>query len=432
MCKCPDNRMMDPVTPDTVVRDSIATPVRGAAARHGRLRRGDAHLTDLLDVVAEGVASTDLAAYPHADRLEQGVLVYSATRLRDAPAATRIGDAGSGEESGSQGSELEAELARALSDGPGIIVIGGAFERAVVDTVTEVFDAIIAEQRASGHAQGDHFGRPGANDRVWNGLEKVAVRAPDAFVAYCANEIVDLVARAWLGPGYQMTWQPNVVNPGGAGQTVHRDYHLGFMDPDRTERYPAHVHALSPMLTLQGAVAHVDMPVESGPTLYLPHSQKYSHGYLAYWLKDFQDHFVANHVQLPLRLGDAVFFNPALMHAAGTNQTTDVRRMANLLQVSSAMGRAMESVDRARVVRHVYPALLAAAEAGMPPARLAAALACAAEGYPFPTNLERDEPVEGMAPPSQSEIVAAALARRAPLDEVVGLLDAQSTRTRTH
>ena len=92
------------------------------------------------------------------------------------------------------------------------------------------------------------------------------------------------------------------------------------------------------------------MPVETGPTLYLPHSQKYSHGYLAYWLPEFQDYFLGHHVQLPLRTGDAVFFNPALFHAAGSNHTNDVRRMANLLQISSAFGRAMETIDRDRVV----------------------------------------------------------------------------------
>ncbi len=43
------------------------------------------------------------------------------------------------------------------------------------------------------------------------------------------------------------------------------------------------------VLTLQGAVAHVDMPVESGPTLYLPHSQKSTHGYLAYWIPSTAD-----------------------------------------------------------------------------------------------------------------------------------------------
>ena len=48
-------------------------------------------------------------------------------------------------------------------------------------------------------------------------------------------------------------------------------------------------------------------------------------------------------MQLPLAKGDAAFFNPALFHGAGTNRSADVRRMANLLQVSSAFGRAMET-----------------------------------------------------------------------------------------
>ena len=42
-----------------------------------------------------------------------------------------------------------------------------------------------------------------------------------------------------------------------------------------SSEYPTHVHLLSPVLTLQGAVAHSDMPVESGPTMYLPYSHQY-------------------------------------------------------------------------------------------------------------------------------------------------------------
>src|SRR5439155_7250230 len=146
---------------------------------------------------------------------------------------------------------------------------------------TEVFNALIADQRAVGATAGDHFAKPGANDRVWNALEKMALRAPDAFADYYANEIIALVSTAWLGPAYQITSQINVVNPGGATQTAHRDYHLGFLSTEAAAQYPAHVHLLSRLLTLQGAVAHSDMPVESGPTMYLPHSQKYEPGYLA-------------------------------------------------------------------------------------------------------------------------------------------------------
>ena len=226
--------------------------------------------------------------------------------------------------------------------------------------------SLIAEQKARGVQTGDHFAKPGSNDRLWSALEKLAVTDPETFVDYFANDVVNLVSVAWLGPNYQIVSDPNVVNPGGTAQTAHRDYHLGFMDLDLAAQFPAHVHRLSPVLTLQGAVAHVDMPVETGPTMYLPHSQKYEPGYMAIGLPEFQEYFDAHYVQLPLEKGDAVFFNPALLHGAGTNRTTDVKRMANLLQVSSAFGRALGTVDTERVAEAVYPTLRARKAAGAP------------------------------------------------------------------
>ena len=159
-------------------------------------------------------------------------------------------------------------------------------------------------------------------------------------------------------------------NPGGAAQTVHRDYHLGFQTSAQAARYPAHVHRLSPVLTLQGAVAHL------------------GHG-----SRDRPHHVPAALAEVPARLpgllaapvagstsrrimcscrcarGDAVFFDPALFHAAALIRTAGVRRMASLLQVSSAFGRAMEAVDRGRMCAAVFPALLAMATPGRPSRR---------------------------------------------------------------
>jgi ectoine hydroxylase-related dioxygenase (phytanoyl-CoA dioxygenase family) len=225
-----------------------------------------------------------------------------------------------------------------------------------------------------------------------------------------------------------VTSQVNVVRPGGRAQEPHRDYHLGFLADDVAARYPAHVHALSPVLTLQGAVAHTDMPLESGPTLYLPHSHRYLPGYLAWRREDFKAWFAEHHVQLPLRKGDAVFFNPALLHGAGTNVSADIQRMANLLQVSSAFGRAMEEVDRARVVTAIFPALRAA---GLGPAGLANAVAASAEGYPFPTNLDRDQPVDGPTPASQAELVHRALAEEWEPAALAAALEDYTARRRT-
>ena len=207
--------------------------------------------------------TTDLAGYPHASSVERNVLVYDAERVR----------------AGERRRDLQEELVRALTDGPGVVVFRGAFaDLAVVDRLTGVFEALIREQYAAGATAGDHFAAPGANERVWNALEKAALYDPAAFADYYANPVLALLSEAWLGPGYQVTSQVNVVNPGGAGQTVHRDYHLGFLSNAVASAYPAHVHRLSPVLTLQGAVAHCDMPVESGPTLYLPYSQLYEPG----------------------------------------------------------------------------------------------------------------------------------------------------------
>ncbi|MDQ0765889.1 phytanoyl-CoA dioxygenase family protein [Streptomyces canus] len=339
--------------------------------------------------------TADPADYPHAAAVERNVLLYDAERVRGAKDRR----------------EVQEELVRALTDGPGVVVFQGAFpDHAVVDRFTEVFDSLIREQYAAGTTAGDHFAKPGANERVWNALEKAALYDPSAFADYYANPVLALVSEAWLGPGYQVTSQVNVVNPGGLAQTVHRDYHLGFLSDEVAAAYPAHVHRLSPVLTLQGAVAHCDMPVESGPTLYLPFSQMFEPGYLAWRRPEFQAYFKEHHVQLPLAKGDAVFFNPALFHAAGTNRTTDVRRMVNLLQVSSAFGRAMETVDREAVSNAVYPALLRRKADGADAEWLDNVIAASAEGYPFPTNLDSDPPVDGLAPPSQADLVRRALA----------------------
>jgi ectoine hydroxylase-related dioxygenase (phytanoyl-CoA dioxygenase family) len=307
-----------------------------------------------------------------------------------------------------QRQSLTEEWANILSHGAGIIVIrAGLTDMDVIDRASAVFDQIIAAEKQAAKGGGDHFAKPGANDRVWNALEKHCLADPANFAAYFSANGIAIASEAWLGPAYQMTAQVNRVNPGGAAQTPHRDYHLGFMSAAQMARYPAHIHAVSPTLTLQGAVAHCDMPVETGPTMLLPFSQLFFEGYLAFSRPEYQDWFAANHVQLPLSKGDLLFFNPAVMHGAGTNHTADRFRMVNLLQVSSAFGRAMETVNRTRMVQALYPVLQAPA----PGVNVANVVAASAEGYPFPTNLDTNPPLGGLAPQSQAQIMHEALAQ---------------------
>jgi ectoine hydroxylase-related dioxygenase (phytanoyl-CoA dioxygenase family) len=360
---------------------------------------------------------TDPQDTPFAVTIEKNVPIYDSAEIVKI-AATEDGR-----------KAVMAEWAEVLMSGPGIVVFKNAVsDLAALDQMSAHFDQIIAEQHASHKSSGDHFAKAGANDRIWNALEKIALRDPACFARYYANHMIAMVSEAWLGTGYQITSQVNVVNPGGEAQSVHRDYHMGFQSAAEIAKFPAHAHLLSPALTLQGAVAHVDMPLETGPTLYMPFSQTFAPGYFAWRKAEFKEFFNANYTQLPLQKGDMAFFNPALFHAAGHNKTTDKRRMGNLLQVSSAYGRAMEAMDRARMSAAVYPVL---AKLNVDERSQGNIIAACAEGYAFPTNLDLDPPIGGLAPETQAQLMQRALRENWPSMKFEEALATQSQRRLT-
>lgn len=348
-----------------------------------------------------------------ADEVTQNVPVYDAPAL-----APVLADP-------DQRRALMSEWAWVLGDRSGIVVIKRAVtDREALDAATAIYEQIIAEERATKTGE-DHFAGAGANDRVWNALQKLCLANPEVFARYFASPSIAAVCEAWLGPGYQMTAQINLVRPGGAAQVAHRDYHLGFMSLEEAQDFPVRAHTVSPALTLQGGIAHCDMPIESGPTKLLPFSQAYGPGYLAFHLPEFRDVFERAHVQLPLETGDAIFFSPALFHAAGSNRSASIQRMVNLLQVSSPMGRATEAVDRTAMVRALYPVLASGLLSG---AERAAAIAAAAEGYSFPTNLDTDPPVDGLASESQAALMTRALDQAMSPADFEAALDRQNAR----
>lgn len=378
---------------DPGVTASPGGPLAATGVDRYRLRAKDVRVEELAACCAQALEPGDL---PNADRIESGIPVY------------RVADLGLGEPA--QRATLEEELAWCIDRGPGVYVLEGAFpDTGIIDAATDVFTRIIAEESEHGQ-QGDHFGAPGANARIWNAHGKLAMMAPDVFVEYFANDAIALGARSWLGPGYQVTAQVNLVYPGGQAQQPHRDYHLGFQSNEGAEQYPAHVHRMSPYLTLQGAVAHSDMPIDSGPTMLLPGSQRYELGYLAYREPEVMKLFAERKVQIPLAKGDVLYFSPALLHGAGSNVTDSVHRMANLLQVSSPFGRAMEFLDRTAMCEAVYPSLLDChRRPGWSAQWTSNVVAACAEGYAFPTNLDRDQPIGGLAPRTQAELFAEAV-----------------------
>lgn len=355
----------------------------------------------LADFAALCQQRCDAAHYPHCSEVQKNVLIYQASTLREALATDPR--------------PLMSELHHAFRHGPGVLVVRQAFtDPALIDRHSAVFERILAEEARTG-AAADHFAKAGVNGRIWNSLQKAALLDPDSFIEYYSNPLLGLIAEAWLGPCFQVTAQVNVVRPGAAAQQPHRDYHLGFQTVEVLQHYPLDVQVMSQYLTLQGAVAHTDMPIESGPTLLLPFSQQYPMGFVAWRDPAFIAYFDEHAVQLPLRKGDLLFFNPALFHAAGSNHTADLQRMANLLQISSAFGKTMESIDYDRMMLALYPGLLKGLQQHeLDHGAVEALIATAAQGYSFPTNLDSDPPLKGLAPMTGQQWLRQALEQRLP------------------
>ena len=349
---------------------------------------------------------------PQAHDIQKNVPIYDISRL-DMTGNTQT---------------LRAEWADVLRNTAGVLVLRNAFaDTGSIDAATTIYNKIIADEKVAKNDKADHFAASGANDRIWNSAQKLCQYDPLVFAQYFGNVAIDTACQAWLGPNYQMTAQVNLVRPGGAAQKPHRDYHLGFQSSGVAASYPAHVHDLSPVLTLQGAVAHADMPIESGPTKLLPFSQFYRHGYFAFTQPDFRSYFEEHHVQVPLAKGDVLFFSPALYHAGGANVSANIQRMANLLQVSSAFGRAMENLDRLDMTRRLYE-VLSVGNHGLNPLEMDAAISACSEGYSFPTNLDTDPPIDGLAPETQAALCRRALTVGMSIAEFNAALDAQLAR----
>jgi len=130
--------------------------VRATASRTpSRLTEADCRVEDFAALVEQ---TTELADYPHAAEVRLNVVVYDSAVLRGVIGSVVDREA------------VEAELIRALTDGPGVVAFTDAFpDSAVVDRATATFEEIIAAEKVHG-GRNDHFAKAGANDRVWNAL----------------------------------------------------------------------------------------------------------------------------------------------------------------------------------------------------------------------------------------------------------------------
>ena len=258
-------------------------------AAPGYLSAEDCRLADLIDLVSQ---KTDPADYPYASAVEQNVLIYDGARLRmelSRPACRP---------------RVEAELVRACTTAP------ASWCWLARSTTRGSSTGPRASSRRSSPPSGRRAARPETTSPLPGRTTGSGTRWrnwPCARLRCSRPTTPTTSSRPCAGPGWgpatrsppRSTWLTRAARRRPCTATIT----WGSPPHERAARFPAHVHRLSPVLTLQGAVAHTDMPAETGPTMYLPHSQKYLPGYLAWRQPEFREYFEAHHVQLPLRQG---------------------------------------------------------------------------------------------------------------------------------
>lgn len=163
------------------------------------------------------------------------------------------------------------------------------------------------------------------------------------------------------------------------------------------------------------------MPPGTGATRLLPFSQQFQEGFLAFKRPEFSDFFAKNYISLELQIGDGIFFNPALYHAAGANESKDFVRKANLLQISSAYGRPMEMVESFPMIERAWGVLREKyAEEGAS-VHVRSFVQAVAKGYCFPTNLDRTD-IGPVDLESEQQVVLKALSEGWDKERVLSVL----------
>ena len=228
----------------------MATPLTTAYKRRGSTSPIAASTTS----APRCARDTDLADYPHAVDVRENVLVYSRRR---APSDRRA---------------LQAELIRALDR--------RARRRGVRRRLRRTTSSTAPATRFFAHHRG------AARRRLGGGrpLRQARRQRPDLERRAEARAARPRRVRRLLR---QRRARRGLARPGSARATrsprrstssipvaTHRfrtaTTTSASSRADDLAAYPAHLHRTSPVLTLQGAVAHCDMPLESGPTMLLP------------------------------------------------------------------------------------------------------------------------------------------------------------------
>ena len=357
--------------------------------------------------------------YPHADAVERNVLIYG-EKLRAAIGTT------------SGRTAVQTELMRALTDGPGIVVFKQAFgDLSVVDRATEAF---LAPDRR----------REGGRRRRRGPLRQARRERPGLGRAGQAGRHRPRGVRRLLRQRRHRAGQRGLARSGLPGHLAGQRGQPRRSGADRAPRLPPRLHGRRGSRPLPGprapAVAGAD-PAGRGRAL--RHAGR-----------DRPDPLPAVLAPVRARLPR---LPPARVHRVLRGSTTPSCRWRRATPRSSTPPCSTAPARTSRPTSGGWPTCCrcprrsaarwrpstgsrcagrcsrccwSSKAAGASDGYLDNVIAASAEGYAFPTNLDRDQPIDGLAPQTQADLVRQAVAEGWTQAAFESALDAQAARTR--
>ena len=119
----------------------------------------ECNLPDFQKIIDQKLA---IDSVPHAKEIKKNIPIYDIEELQNIFQSDALKN------------DLMAEWAWVLRESSGAIVLRNAYKDvSVIDEATQLYEDIIAEEKLTSGGGADHFAAAGANDRIWNSLQKL-------------------------------------------------------------------------------------------------------------------------------------------------------------------------------------------------------------------------------------------------------------------
>ena len=126
------------------------------------------NLVDFLEIINQKMVD---ASVPYASEVKKNIPIYDISALQNVIANDKLKR------------ELMAEWAWVLRESAGAIVLRNAYQdTSPIDEATKLYEQIISNEKQKSGGGADHFAAAGANDRIWNSLQKLCESSPDVFL----------------------------------------------------------------------------------------------------------------------------------------------------------------------------------------------------------------------------------------------------------